>query len=201
MAQLVKYDGQIILGSSSPRRQQMLADLGVSFTVVKPETEERIKSGELPRDYVLRNAREKAEWVFEKKQSDGDILVISADTIVVSNGQVMEKPKSESDAEAMLMKLSGSRHEVISSFCMIKSDKGGVKQTTHAETTFVKFVDLSAEDCRYYISTGEPMDKAGSYGIQGIGGFMVKSIEGSYSNVVGLPLAEFLVSLRSLVSA
>ena len=188
---------RIVLGSSSPRRQEMLQQMGLDFDICKPETEERRKEGESPSDYVLRNCQEKAQWVM-KQQGDASVLVIAADTIVVQGDRVLEKPLSEVDAKDMLRCLSGQSHEVMSAFSVIlrRNDKLIVK--SHLERTTVHFAELSESDISFYVQTGEPMDKAGSYGIQGIGGFMVKRIEGSYSNVVGLPMHQLLEVMKSL---
>ena len=191
---------QLVLASSSPRRRELLSHLGYPFAVEIPDIEERRREGESALAYVQRNAREKALAVLAKHQPIGSALVIAADTIGVIDGEVLEKPLDAADAVRMLASMSGRAHDVLTGLAVA----GGSSQSPHvAETvvrTSVSFKSLSAHEIAYYVQTSEPLDKAGAYGIQGIGGFMVERIDGSYSNVVGLPLVE-LIQLISTVNS
>ena len=183
----------IILGSSSPRRRELLANLGLDFTIVKPETEEKPKSGEHPQDYVARNAREKNQWIGDqaKRSHPQGALVISADTIVVIEDKILEKPANPIEAKAMLSALSGKTHTVLTAVRISRVTSAGedlAKEFTVATDVLIK--PLSGAEMDGYIETGEPFDKAGGYAAQGLGSFMVQEIHGSFSNVVGLPLAE-----------
>ncbi|MCX6116867.1 MAG: phosphoribosylamine--glycine ligase [Proteobacteria bacterium] len=185
---------KLILGSSSPRRRELLGHLGLQFEVIKPETDEIPKLGEAPRDYVSRNAKEKCQWICENLDSDNRVpsIVVCADTIVVIDGMILEKPSSDEDALRMLRALSGQYHEVLTAVEIAKiEDKSGIiKRKSLLVSTRVKIRSLSRDEMLGYISTKEPFDKAGGYAAQGLGSFMVERIEGSFSNVVGLPLAE-----------
>ena len=183
----------IILGSSSPRRRELLGNLGLDFTIIKPETEEKPEPGEKPEEYVRRNAREKGDWIAEsvRKSHPHGCLVISADTIVVVGDRLLEKPLNPAEAKEMLSALSGHLHTVLTAVCVVKVQldrKDKVHEFTVATDVLIK--PLSAHDMDGYIATGEPFDKAGGYAAQGLGSFMVQEIRGSFSNVVGLPLAE-----------
>ena len=197
---------QLILGSSSPRRRDLLATLGLSYITCKPQTAEVPRLGELPLAYAKRNAEEKAEWVVShfvglRLYQEG-FLVISADTIVVLGTDILEKPRDAAHAAQMLARLSGQTHTVISGVTL--SAHPGVQGTapasvlskTFAVSTQVQIKLLSPREIDAYIRTGEPLDKAGGYGAQGIGSYMVERIEGSYSNVVGLPVAEVVRELE-----
>lgn len=191
---------QIVLGSSSPRRRELLGNLGLDFTVVKPETEEIPMAGENPVAYVARNAREKGEWICKniKNTHPDGALVISADTIVVVDQKLLEKPLNPTEAKAMLTLLSGKLHTVYTAVRIASVSQAGVqkiKEFTTATTVHIK--PLSGSEMDGYISTGEPFDKAGGYAAQGLGSFMVEEIHGSFSNVVGLPLAELADSLQN----
>jgi septum formation protein len=164
----------LILASRSPRRAELLTAAGIPFTVSTVDIDETPQSGEAPLDYVRRMAREKAAAV------SGD-LVLAADTIVVVDGEILGKPNDRADAIRMLRQLSGREHEVITAVCL----RGFV----HHEITRVRFTPMSEAEITGYVDSGEPLDKAGAYGIQGIASRYVESIEGSYSNVVGLPVA------------
>lgn len=189
----------IILGSSSPRRRELLGNLGLDFTIVKPETEEKPRSGESADDYVVRNAREKNQWICEQARRSHPLgaLVITADTIVVVDEDILEKPMSANEASEMLAKLSGRMHVVLTAVCIshvtsVRIEK--FKEFTVATEVVIK--KLSPPEIEGYIETGEPFDKAGGYAAQGLGSFMVREIHGSFSNVVGLPLAELAESLQ-----
>lgn len=182
-----------ILASSSPRRYEMLTRMGLDVEVVPREIEESPAPGESPRDHVIRLARAKA---FDVGNRYPDRWVIGADTIVYINGAILGKPKAREEAFEMLSLLSGREHQVLTGFSVCHLKKGKVDQD--AVQTVVKVKSLTHEEIEWYISTEEPFDKAGAYAIQGIGSFMIESIHGSYSNVVGLPLCELIQMMTRL---
>lgn len=187
---------KIILGSSSPRRRELLGGMGFQFEIIKPEFDEVQLPGEDPEVYVRRNSHSKAAWVLEEIVArSGEHLVICADTIVVLNGKVYEKPTDENVACRMLGELQGQTHTVFTALTVART--GGQKKiVTKLVRTAVTLSPMTPEKIISYVRSGEPMDKAGSYAIQGLGGFMVRAINGSYSNVVGLPLAELIDTLE-----
>lgn len=195
---------ELILASASPRRQQMLRDLGVSFRVQAPDIDESRLRGEPAPIYVQRLAKEKAGSVAQKlgklgERSDElptDWAVLAADTIVVHGKLVLGKPASRDEAVKMLRKLSGKSHEVITAYCWLGSRDCKLRASASHVRTKVSFADLTPEFCEWYVSTGEPMDKAGSYAAQGIGMSFIERVSGSYSNVVGLPLSHVLSSFK-----
>jgi septum formation protein len=189
----VKEENAIVLASESTRRVDILRTLGISFSIIPPDIDERKKRDETIRDYVLRIAQEKAKKVGTHFP---DKWVIGADTIVVHKGKVLGKPKSEEDAMEMLTALRGKWHKVLTGYCILNVSKKTSCQDVVETKVFIK--DLTDEEIRRYIKTSEPFDKAGSYAVQGKGGFMVKEIKGSYSNVVGLPICEITDILLSL---
>jgi len=179
----------LVLASASPRRRGFLHQLGFQFDVISPETEEKVLPGEEAAAYVLRNATEKAADVAGRVPSGP--VVIAADTVVVLRGRIMEKPGSESAAREMLRSLSGQTHQVITGFCVSGKNRSGLDVVrTMAVSTDVEFKELSDEEIDAYIRSGEPMDKAGAYAIQGRASYMIRQIRGSYTNVVGLPMTE-----------
>lgn len=172
-----------ILASASPRRRDLLAQIGARFRVAAVDLDETPLPGEAPEDYVGRLARAKA--------AAGSALfpglpVLAADTTVTVDGRPMGKPADEEEAVAMLMALSGRAHSVHTAVAMVQGERGALR---HSHTR-VRFRPLDPRECRAYWRTGEPADKAGGYAIQGLGAVFVEAIEGSYSGVVGLPLAE-----------
>jgi septum formation protein len=171
----------LVLASRSPRRQQILRDAGIPFVVRVADVPEQRRPNESPADYVRRLAQEKA---FAVTISAGEV-VLGADTVVVIDGQVLEKPRDARDAERMLGLLSGREHEVITGICL-RSEAHKIVDTA---ITRVRFVSLTREEIEAYVASGEPMDKAGAYAIQGLASKFVDRVEGSYSNVVGLPVA------------
>lgn len=183
-------NGQLILASSSPRRQQFLQELGIEFKVETVEIDESIEKGEAPKALVLRLSKEKAAAV---SKNFPEAHVLAADTVVVIDGEILGKPKDVKDAERMLKRLSDRWHEVWTGFCIMK--KTVTLNAGSAVKTRVFFRELSDDLCRAYVLTGEPSDKAGGYGIQGKGGFLVEKIEGSHSNVIGLPVAQVVDNL------
>lgn len=169
----------LVLASASPRRAELLRAAGIEFTVRVADIDETIRPGESPGDYVLRLAREKALAVAQAGE-----VVLGADTTVVVGGEIAGKPVDAEDARRMLKLLSGQWHEVLTGVSLIRSDQ----IFSEVAVTRVKFADLAEAEIDWYVATGEPMDKAGAYGIQGHASRFVESIEGNYSNVVGLPV-------------
>ncbi|MDX1756737.1 MAG: Maf family protein [Marinobacter sp.] len=172
----------IVLASASPRRAELLTQMGVGYTVSPAHIDETPRPNEAPSQYVQRMAREKALAVYR----DDDGIVVGADTSVVLAERILGKPNSAAEAVAMLQALSGAHHQVLTAVAVATRGECRVKLVT----TDVRFRALSGEEIEAYVATGEPMDKAGSYGIQGLGGIFVDHIRGSYSAVVGLPLQE-----------
>ena len=190
---MTRANPKIVLASASPRRVELLSSAGIEFEVIPGDVSEDILTGETPEDYVERLALAKAEDVARK--TDG-CFFIGADTIVLCDGEIMGKPEDSADAERMLNKLSGIPHEVITGFAVYDKERDGVIADT--VRTRVYFKQLSDEEIRAYIATGCPFDKAGAYAIQGGAAHMVEKIEGSYTNVVGLPLCEVVETLRRM---
>lgn len=179
-----------ILASNSPRRKELLGNI-TEFTVLSAEADESVEPGLSPDQIVEELAARKAQAVFERL-SDSE-SVIGADTIVYHKGEVLGKPKDKEDAFRMLKSLSGDTHSVFTGVCVLTPEG---KLVFHSETK-VTFDELPDEEIREYIDTGEPMDKAGAYGIQGLGGKFVTGIEGDYTNVVGFPVGEFCRLIRN----
>ncbi len=183
---------KLVLASGSPRRREFFERMGWTFEVLTPGTEERVREHEAPSDYTRRNAEEKAAAALAMLPEGEDAVVVAADTIVVQNDRILEKPKDEADAARMLRALSGHTHQVMSGLCVM--ERGRMKSQT--VVTEVEFKELGEREIQAYIRTGEPMDKAGAYGIQGYAAYMVRAIRGSYTNVVGLPLTETVETLH-----
>jgi septum formation protein len=169
----------LILASASPRRAELLRAAGINFTVRATDVDETIQPGESPHDYVLRLSREKALAV-----ARDDELTLGADTTVVINGEIAGKPVDNEDARRMLRSLSGQWHEVLTGVTLARAGR----VLSDVASTRVKFAEMSEAEVDWYVATGEPMDKAGAYAIQGHAALFVERIEGSYSNVVGLPV-------------
>ena len=182
---------KIVLASQSPRRRQLLGQMGLEFTTQSPEIDESAFHGRDARDLVETLSREKARWV--ARQQTPDTLVIGADTVVVLDGAILGKPRDGAEAEAMLAALSGRDHQVFTGVTLCQGDR----ILTQAEETQVTFRPLTGQEIRQYVSTGEPMDKAGAYGIQGLGALLVQRLEGDYFNVMGLPLCRLGRMLRA----
>jgi septum formation protein len=174
---------KIILASTSPRRSELLKQIGVEFELASGNVQERPHLGEAPPDYITRIARAKVIAVARQCESG---LIIGADTVVVLDGQVLGKPVDEADAERMLKGLSGRWHVVMTGVALY--DVATRQEVAEFDKTLVRFARLSDDEIEWYVKTGEPMDKAGAYGIQGLGGLFVDEIAGNYYNVVGLPL-------------
>jgi septum formation protein len=178
---------QILLASASPRRAQLLNQIGVCFHVQAQDIDETIRQGELPAHYVMRMAEEKAESALSRLGTDQQsTLVLAADTSVVCDAEVLGKPESQSDAVTMLQLLSGREHLVLSAVTLAGVEKQE-SLLSESKVRFRKITEAEAE--RYYLS-GEPIGKAGSYAIQGYGAVFVEQLIGSYSGVMGLPLFE-----------
>ena len=175
---------QLLLASASPRRSDLLKQMGVNFEVLAVDIDESRRVDELPVDYVSRLAMEKAQAGFRRQ--DGQLPSLGADTIVVFDGQIFGKPGDQKHAEEMLMTLSGKVHSV---FTAVAVDNG-LDTALAVSETLVEFRTISQSECRIYWQSGEPEGQAGAYAIQGRGGMFVEKLEGSYSAVVGLPLAE-----------
>jgi septum formation protein len=171
----------LVLASKSPRRQQILRDAGIPFVVRAADVAEERRPGEVPMDYVRRLAEEKA---FAVPILSGEVI-LGADTTVVIDDQVLEKPRDTDDAMRMLALLSGREHEVITGICL----RSESRKIVDAASTRVRLVTLTPEELRAYAASGEPIDKAGAYAIQGSASKFIDRIEGEYSNVVGLPVA------------
>lgn len=185
----------VILASSSPRRRELLEQAGLSFQVQSRQIDETPLDGESPLDLATRLAKAKAE-VVARLQPEAS-LILGADTIVVLGDTILGKPSDAQDAIATLTLLSGKQHQVITAFAVTCSPEATLWSVRSVHTD-VYFQDLDQERIERYVRTGEPMDKAGSYGIQGLGGALVERIEGSYSNVVGLPIVEVLECLARM---
>ncbi|WP_027409463.1 Maf family protein [Anoxybacteroides tepidamans] len=182
---------KLILASSSPRRKQLLEMANLHFDVLVSDIDEQIQQNETPEQIVQSLAYQKAKAV---QAAHSDAYIIGADTVVVYNGSVLGKPKTKEEAADMLRMLSGKTHQVYTGVAIVSPEKEAV----FAERTEVTFWDLTETDIYEYIETGEPMDKAGAYGIQGKGALFVKRIEGDYFSVVGLPLSRTIRELKKL---
>ena len=171
----------LVLASGSPRRAELLAAAGIEFVVRVSQIDETPRDGEVPLGYALRMAAEKASAA----APSADEIVLAADTIVVVDGEIMGKPRDAADAVRMLRALSGRGHEVITGICL----RGRGRTVLDSASTRVWFAPMSEAEIAWYVESGEPMDKAGAYGIQGLASRFVERIDGPYSNVVGLPVA------------
>lgn len=182
----------MILASQSPRRKELLSFIAEDFKIIPAVGEEKIPNGTLPQDAVVMLAQQKAR---EIRAAYKDETIIAADTVVVVDNDILGKPKSEQQASEMLRRLSGRKHSVLTGVCIIFAD--GAEKSFY-EQTLVEFYPLSEQEIQRYIATGEPMDKAGAYGIQGRGSLLIKRFEGDYFNVVGLPVARLSRELGEL---
>lgn len=184
-------DVRVVLASQSPRRRQLLDLVGIRHEVIPSDTDESLVSGELPELYCERLAREKVSAI---ARDAADALVVGADTIVVVDGLVLGKPRDVADAERMLSILSGRSHTVMTA---VAASFGG-KIVSGVEIVDVTFLPLSEDEIRRYVATGEPLDKAGAYGIQGYGATIVRRIDGDYFAVMGLSLVRLIGLIREL---
>jgi len=190
-------ESALILASTSPRRRELLRRIGVQFSVAPADVDESVMPGEPAEEYAARVARDKARMAMQRISAG---IVIAADTIVVLDNEIMGKPADPGDAERMLMKLSGRMHRVITGVAVAEAGTG--RELVKTAITRVWFRHLSSSEITSYVASGEPLDKAGAYGIQEKGALLVERIEGCYCNVVGLPLSllnsmlqEFSISL------
>ena len=196
---------KIILASSSPRRRELMAQAGFAFEVLVSEADETIETetpGEMVEVLSERKAAAVAEEIKRQGFTEESVLLVGADTMVAIDGKKLGKPKDEKGAEEMLEELSGRTHQVYTGVTLIrlkKAENGSILQEsrTFSEGTDVSFYPLTKEEIRSYIATGEPMDKAGAYGIQGKAAVFVKEIKGDYNNVVGLPIARLYQELKN----
>lgn len=186
---------KIILASASPRRRELLEQGGIPFTVIPSQAEEKITT-EQPGQVVEELSYLKCSDIYEK--SLGDVLVIGADTVVASEGKILGKPSSQKDAVKILQSLQGREHEVYTGVTIMAREGNENRKKTFHEKTKVVFYPMSDEEIRSYVNTGEPMDKAGAYGIQGKSAVFIKEISGDYNNVVGLPLARLYQELKNM---
>lgn len=184
---------RIVLASASPRRQELLASAEITFSVVPGDIDETPYPGEEPIAHVVRLAEEKAREVSNRAVGR---FFIGADTIVLLDGEIIGKPVDEADALVMLKKLSGRMHHVITGFAVIDHESGRIVR--RSVSTEVYFRNIADTEIAAYVATGCPLDKAGAYAIQGGAASMVEKINGSYTNVVGLPLCEVVESLREI---
>lgn len=186
-----KFDGvRVVLASQSPRRKELLRMICPSFEVRPADIDETLPEGI--------KAQEAAEYTAKRKAAAcqcGDALIIACDTVVIVGGEILGKPSDREDAFRMLRLLSGKTHEVISGVAI---EYKGVRRS-FSQTTLVTFYDMSDDEINAYLDSGEPFDKAGAYGIQGLGGVFVKGIEGDYFNVVGLPVARLRRELITML--
>ncbi len=180
---------KIVLASASPRRAELLAQIGVQFEVYAADIDETPMTNESPYDYVVRMALQKARAV---ANCYGDKIILASDTSVVFGGDILGKPENEQHARNMLQRLSGKTHQVMTSICLL-----GEQQHLVVSTTDVTFRDLSEREISAYWASGEPLGKAGGYAIQGFGATFIERIAGSYSAVMGLPLFEVGQALRA----
>lgn len=183
----------LVLASASPRRRELLALAGYSFAVSPADADETVPEGVTPREAAGLLAGRKADAV---RRAPGDVI-LAADTVVDLGGKILGKPKDADDARRMLAALSGKRHTVHTGFCVLAGDK----RVCGVESTQVEFYPLTPQEIDRYVRTGEPMDKAGAYGIQGKGALLVRRIAGDYCTVVGLPLARVDRVLRTVLES
>jgi septum formation protein len=191
----IRVLGRFILASASPRRSELLNQLGLEFEIVPSGIDEVVQEGETPAEHVRRLATAKAGELADRYPA---AWVIGADTIVVINGDLLGKPADESEARSMLAKLSGRKHEVFTGIAVMR--KVVEVNLSAVVTSEVIFKDISPEEIDWYVKTDEPYDKAGGYAVQGRSAFFIKEIHGSYTNVIGLPLCE-AVNLLKLAGA
>ncbi len=186
---------RFILASASPRRRELLENIGLKFDILVSTQNEDVLDKNLPPELYCNELSLRKACTSAKNIKDKNAIIIAADTIVYSEGLIMGKPKDEKDAYVMLKSLSSKEHKVYTGICVLRKSDGF--SVTRSVSTAVKFKDLTDEIIYEYIKTGEPLDKAGAYGIQGKGAVLVKKIDGDYFNVVGLPLSELYDILKS----
>ena len=190
----MKQMHEILLASGSPRRRELFTEAGLNFEVVSVDVDETPNEKE-PEKVAQELSRRKAVAADREPASGRNKVIVAADTVVIHNGKVLGKPKDEADAVRMLTELSGAVHDVITGVTILTP---GREEVTFSQRTRVRFRPLSEEEIRDYVATGEPMDKAGAYGIQGLGGRLVEGIDGDFNNVVGFPIDRFLAIMKVL---
>ncbi|HZI63732.1 MAG TPA: Maf family protein [Thermoanaerobaculia bacterium] len=176
----------LVLASGSPRRRELLAGLGLRFAVRPPEVDETPRSGEAPEAFVLRLAREKAGADSGGRAAPEREIVLAADTVVVVDGELLGKPRDAADAARMLRRIAGREHQVLTGVAV--REAWSERVAADVERTQVRIAALSEPRIAWYVATGEPLDKAGAYAVQGLGALLVEAVFGNYTNVVGLPL-------------
>ncbi len=192
---------KVLLASASPRRRELLAQIVPEFEVF-PFQGEEIITGDTPPAIVKELAAQKAQWAAEAAAgTEEELLIIGADTLVVLEGQTLGKPSDEAEAFRMLRALSGHTHQVYTGVCLILSREGEHSAHTFSEVTDVTFYPMSDEEILAYIASGDPMDKAGAYGIQSGCGRYIRGIRGDYNNVVGLPVARLYHELQNFIKS
>jgi septum formation protein len=199
----------LVLASASPRRAELLRTAGFAFDTVVADLDERVHPGETPSAYVRRLAAEKSaavqaaltasakETAVRGGATPADVIILGADTTVVVDGDTLGKPRDDEESAAMLLRLSGRRHEVLTGI----SIRRGADERGRVETTSVWFAALTKEDIAWYVASGDGRDKAGAYAIQGLASRFIPRIEGSYANVVGLPVAAIAELIRSVLAS
>jgi septum formation protein len=187
----MRQNPPVVLASTSPRRQELLKLLQIEFEVLPSQIAEIVVANESPQDMVVRLARAKAEAVHKLRP---EAIIIGADTVVVCDNQILGKPASLEHARRILRQLGGRTHEVLTGVCLIQ---GNIYKVNFSRTV-IQFSSLTSQEIESYLSTGEPLDKAGAYGIQGFGARFIERVNGCYSNVVGLPLSLLYQMLKQV---
>lgn len=190
---IITSNTSLILASASPRRQEMLRSVGLNFKIIPAHVNEKYLPEESPQEHVRRLSRHKAAVVAAEKQN---AWVLGADTIVVIDSMVLGKPRNRTQAINMLKRLSGREHKVFTGFTIARMSSG--IRTTKVVQSSVRFKTITPDEMSWYVNSDEPYDKAGGYAIQGQGAFFIRSIRGSYTNVIGLPLCEVMEILKKL---
>lgn len=187
----------IILASGSPRRSELMKQVGFDFKVSTCNTDESYDEGMTPSEIVMELSLRKADAVFDKEMPEKDTVVVAADTIVAIDNEILGKPKDRNDAIRMLSKLSGKKHQVYTGVTLYYYVAGRVFIENFADCADVYFRELSQDTIISYVDSWEPMDKAGAYGIQGLGAILVDKIDGDYYTIVGLPIAKVYHSIKN----
>ncbi len=191
---------RVILASSSPRRKELLKTITENFEIIVSGCDETVDASLSPSETVMELAKRKGMAVYNETDCPQNALIIASDTVVALDGTILGKPANKDEAFHMLKSLSGRLHHVYSGVCIIDTDESGnVKTDVFYEETAVSFMALSDEEIDNYVKSGEPYDKAGGYGIQGLAGKFITSINGDYYNVVGLPLPSVYKKIRDLI--
>lgn len=186
----------IILASGSPRRSDLMKQVGFDFRVSTCNTDESYSGDMAPSEIVMELALRKADAVFDKEMPENDTVVVAADTVVALDNEILGKPKDRKDAIRMLSELSGRKHQVYTGVALYYYVNGKVSVENFADCANVYFRELSSETIENYVDSWEPMDKAGAYGIQGLGAILVDKIDGDYYTIVGLPIAKVYSSIK-----